>query len=86
MNLADLTDEDRAELVRQFKIAAIRRAQQWEAESAIEAILGEEVELGIENWAVMVDTPFNEELSKPNCYWTATPEDVLEAIQNCLTD
>ncbi len=51
----ELTEEQKAKILHHARAAALCRAQQWDHEQEIEKILGHEVELNIENFAVGVD-------------------------------
>jgi hypothetical protein len=51
----DLSPEDRKEVVRLFNLAAFRRAQQWDAEAAIEALLGRDIEIDVPAYACAMD-------------------------------
>jgi hypothetical protein len=55
--LADLTPEERAQVLHHLRSAALHRARQWDHELAIESILGRELELDIEFWASGIDAP-----------------------------
>ncbi len=59
-NSIPLTKEQEEQILHHARAAALARALQWDHELAIEAILGHEVELGIEDFAAGVDVPASE--------------------------
>jgi hypothetical protein len=66
MNIADLTEEQKAQVLHHLRAATLARALQWDHEREIELILDREIEVEIECLAAGVDADAA----------TLTPEDL----------
>lgn len=64
MDINHLSAEDRAELLRQFRLACMHRAAQWDAERGMELILGCDIDLDIADFAFAIDMPTEEEAAR----------------------
>lgn len=77
--IENLTEEQRREVCRLFRVACMRRAQQWDAESAIERILGHEIDVDIADWAINVDT--SDEVAGTKVF---SDQEILDEIERHL--
>lgn len=79
--IENLTEDQRSEVCKLFRLACLRRAQQWDAESAIERILGHEIDVDIADWAVNVST--SEELAGTMVF---SDQEILEELGRHLRE
>lgn len=54
-SLDDLSEDELKGVIHHFRTAALCRARQWDAENAIERVLGRELDFVIEDWAFDVE-------------------------------
>lgn len=78
MNISDLTPEQRQEVLRHLRLAAIARTKQWHHESQIEVILEREINVAIQDLACNIGT-YDEDITPDELGWLSE-EDLTDWI------
>jgi hypothetical protein len=54
MNINEITEEQKEDILHHFRAAVLARALQWDHERAIEEMLGREINTDVQDWSINV--------------------------------